>query len=143
LTEAAASLQQPSALYEHCLRVYGTMEKEAVHETIVLEDGTKLEVLMWTGALTKVFGRLELSTPYYTHVMDHLKRMDCVEQYRRGGGSTPSKWVLHREPTPDLFENAEYHRPTSNKVRMDIIEQRIRDLNKKIDVLARAAHVTF
>jgi hypothetical protein len=50
---------------------------------------------------------------------------------------------LHREPTPDLFENAEYHRPTSNKVRMDIIEQRIRDLNKKIDVLARAAHVTF
>src|SRR5690348_17110117 len=109
-------------MYEHCLRVYGVMESEAVPETITLDGDEKVDVQMWTGALTKVFSRLELSTPYYTHVMEHLKRMNCVEQFRRGGGSTPSKWVLHREPTPELFETAIGDKPVGPKARMDILE---------------------
>jgi hypothetical protein len=130
-------------MFEHCMRVYGTMFNEAVPENVTVEGDVKQEVVMWTGALTKVFGRLELSTPYYTHVMEHLKRMGCVEQYRRGGGSTPSKWVLHREPTPDLFETAVGDKPVGPKARLDILEQRLRDQQVQINALAKALHVSF
>ena len=130
-------------MFEHCLRVYATMAEEAEAETVRLENGSEQDVQMWTGALTKLFGRLEFSTPYYTYVMDHLKRMGCVEQFRRGGGNTPSKWILHREPDAEAFENAIAEKPMGPKARLDIIEQRQRDQQTQINTLARAMKISF
>jgi hypothetical protein len=136
----------PPAMYEHCLRVYGTMETEAQYEDVPVEgDGEAVSMKVWTGALTAVFRRLDLSTPYYTHVMQHLKRMGCVEQYKRGGGGTPSKWVLYGAPTPDLFETAVG--PTSGagtpSTRLEAVEQQLRDQQKTINMIAKALKIQF
>jgi hypothetical protein len=137
-------LTAPPAMFEHCAKVYAAMERTAVEETVGLEGGTERVVVMWTGALTGLFRELDLPTPYYTAVMQHLKRMGCVEQYQRGGGKAPSKWVLYRDPTAELYENAEgtSGRPSAS-TRLAAVEQQCRDNARQIAILAKMLRVEF
>jgi hypothetical protein len=88
------------AMFEHCARVYTAMEKDSKVEI----DDNDTQMRVYEGHLTRVFAKLELSTPYYTTIMKHLKRMGCVEQIRRGGGSQTSKWRLIKEPDAQAFD---------------------------------------
>lgn len=64
-------------------------------------------MIVWEGFLTRfITEELHLSVPYYTSVTQALKRMGCVRQLRRGGGSSPSLWELLTEPTEGLFNNS-------------------------------------
>jgi hypothetical protein len=137
-------LTAPPAMFEHCAKVYAAMDSKATAEEVPTEDGRTREVKVWTGALTALFRELNLPTPYYTSVMQHLKRMGCVEQYQRGGGKAPSKWVVYREPTADLYENAEgTSGKPSNSTRLAQLEQKTRDLQRQVTTLAKAMKVEF
>jgi hypothetical protein len=135
-------LMAPPAAFDHCIRVYAILDEEAVLEDVKTEDET-LNLKVWSGALTKVFQRLELATPYYTSVMAHLKAMGCVEQLSRGGGSAPSKWVLYQEPTRELFDEAPAMKPQKTADRLKALEQQVRDLTKMVQTLAKAQGVQF
>jgi hypothetical protein len=135
------------ALYDHCVTVFDEMFKEAVpEETAQLEkDGiaatarSDIEVvpsgyMIWTGHLTQVFARLGMATPYYTSVMSALKKMGCVEQVKRGGGNSMSKWRLVRRPEEDFFHAAEKLKlPTQGSQKA--LEQQVRDMNKRLTEL--------
>lgn len=63
-------------------------------------------MIVWEGFLTRfITEELHLSVPYYSSVTLALKRMGCIKQLRRGGGSSPSQWELITEPTEELFTN--------------------------------------
>jgi len=92
----------PVALYGHCSITYQTMLSEAT--AIVIDDRT---IVVWEGMLTRLItSQLNLSVPYYTAVTKALKRMGCIQQLKRGGGTAPSQWELLKEPTEELFANA-------------------------------------
>jgi hypothetical protein len=94
--------ETPVALYGHCLITYQTMLSEATG--IVDDDNT---IIVWEGMLTRLItSQLNLSVPYYTAVTKALKRMGCIRQLKRGGGTAPSQWELLMEPTEELFINA-------------------------------------
>lgn len=99
----------PPRPFEHCILVFETMRKQA--------KPTKIEgqhALVYEGYLTRLFSELQMATPYYTSIMRRLKAMGCVRQISRGGGSTPSRWELIREPTWELFEPIEADRLKDN-----------------------------
>jgi hypothetical protein len=125
------------AVFEHACNVYRLMESEA---KLVQRLGLSPEEqggdrdLIWTGHLTKLFGRLHLSTPYYTSVTRELKRMGCISQKRRGGGNAPSEWYILQEPTEELFrkDNRTGHLATRRHDRVSALEQQLRDQSKVI-----------
>lgn len=127
------------ALYDHCVLIFEEMFKEAVPEEAVEGNDGPEETgyMLWTGHLTQLFARLGMSTPYYTTVMQALKKMGCVEQIKRGGGNAMSKWRLVRKPEEEYFHAAEkLKKPTSGTVKG--IEQQVRDLNNRVLVLEDA-----
>lgn len=96
-----------SAMYTHICNVYKAMVAEAkpqaFHGDIKSDEST--ELLVYTGfPTTLITQKLNLPTPYYTTIRTALIDMGCVEIIRRGGGGAPSSWILHQEPTTDLFE---------------------------------------
>jgi hypothetical protein len=120
------------AVFHHCVEVYEHMESKVEVES----DGSKVYV----GYTTRMFKDLGLAVPLYTSVMNHLKRMDCVRQQFRGGGGTPSRWVLLRAPTQELFEIS----PGYKKTTMDDIQgQQIRDLQRQINDMKDDFEVRF
>lgn len=117
------------AIYEHAQNAYAAMEERA--SVTVLNDSGE-EGLVYEGFLTKLITtELNLSLPYYTKILNELKRMDCVRQLRRGGSTTQSRWVLLRKPTEELFRKM---RPvkTAGSSRVETLEQQVRDLNKRL-----------
>jgi hypothetical protein len=131
-------------MFDHCSRVYAAMFDAATPEEIgeitdaARAQGKTLDTRMvWEGHLTRVFNQLELSTPYYTSVMNHLKRMGCVEQLRRGGGTQTSKWQLHYEPTLELYEarGSGPVNPTTLKGRVEELERLARDRDRKLNAI--------
>lgn len=87
---------KPKAIFVHCQEVYAAMLKESQPY-----EGFHL----YTGYLTKlVTDTLNLPNSYYTFVMNELKRMDCIRKVQRGGGSSPSKWLLIKEPNQTDFD---------------------------------------
>ena len=125
------SAERP-ALYEHCTIVWEAMAEEAIMQTL---DG--VDALVYTGFLTKLFEAKLLSIPYYTQVMNALKRMDCVRQLRRGGGAAPSEWVLVQKPSLELFRSRmDLPAPaTSRKQGLEQAQQMVRDLAKRVSDL--------
>jgi hypothetical protein len=130
------------ALWTHVAKVYTTMEAEAEVELLYPEVGESEEELavqekglVYTGHLTALFQELKIPNPYYTSVMNCLKKMACVEQIRRGGGTGMSRWHLLQRPTEEGFlklggtgqKSASRHigRNAAN-------DQRVRDMNKRI-----------
>jgi len=110
------------AVFNHCEVIYNAMDEAAVPD----EEGNQI----YQGYLTKLFRTLNFSVPYYTSVMNHLKRMDCVRQLQRGGGGSASRWLILQPPTADLFNNS----PGLKKTSTDLVQaQQIRDLNTRLN----------
>jgi hypothetical protein len=118
-----------SVVFDHCVRVYREMEAQSRVENV--EDAVWL---VYEGYLTKLFGSLQLSTPYYTKVREMLKVMGCIEQLRRGGGNTPSRWRLVREPNEESF-NSFVGMKHSSGGRLARAEQELRSAHKRITSL--------
>jgi hypothetical protein len=116
------------AMYEHCVNVYARMSEEAI------SDGS---VLIWEGHTTALFRGLELSTPYYTTVMRHLKNMGCLAQIRRGGGNARSKWQLNHEPQEAAFTVVD-SRTAPRTGSLEQVKQQIRDLSTRVLILEEA-----
>jgi hypothetical protein len=125
------------ALFEHCVRVYNAMLQEARKV-----DEQDVEMIVWEGFPTKlIMGKLKLSTPYYTYTLRSLTAMGCMKQLRRGGSSTPSQWELIKEPSVEAFLETNAKEPTAAEVRMDALEQLVRDLTRRIERLELVAGV--
>ena len=138
------------ALYDHCITVFDEMFKEAepepapdLREGLGAPDGedvvTSSGYMIWTGHTTQLFARLGMATPYYTTVMQTLKKMGCVEQVKRGGGNSMSKWRLVRRPEEQFFEAAEkLKKPIQGTQKA--LEQQVRDLNNRVLTLEDRMH---
>lgn len=126
-------IQKP-AIMDHCIAAYDAMVEEAVTE----EEG-----LVYEGFLTKlILNSLNLSMPYYTKVTKELKRMGCIHQLRRGGSTTPSRWLLLQEPTMILFEDSPVNTELTGTDRVSVLEQRVRDNTERLNTLFKYVGLT-
>jgi hypothetical protein len=115
-----------TALFEHCKEVYGEMETQSREEEMGGET-----VIVYEGHLSKLFAQLGKATPYYTSVMTKLKTMGCVQQIRRGGGGSPSRWLLFKKPDEkDFAEAIQLAKPRHGKTAM--LEQQMKDLARRV-----------
>lgn len=143
IEEETASDAPKPAMLVHCETVYAKMLERSTPVT---------EGILYEGMLTHLFEEVGLSTPYYTHVMTKLKAMDCVRQIRRGGGNTPSRWLLLQEPvieswrsvTADMAERVKRHTNRNDLIQMLVdlgrrtstSENRIGYLEQEVERLA-------
>lgn len=139
------SVTQPvPALFAHCQEVYRAMDRATETEII---DGVPAKV--WTGYTTKLFRKLDLSVPYYSSIKHALETMDCIRQYQRGGGGSPSKWIMVQVPTPELWDSKNLTdvmraRRTGGKNAVTQSQQqrdlsgRVAELEKQIPILMNA-----
>jgi hypothetical protein len=118
------------ALFQHCCAVYERMKEKAD----VIEEGEHEGLYIYTGRLTQEFIDLELGQPYYTSVMKRLKQMHCVEQLQRGGGQSPSKWLLLSRPTLDVYQNAaaDNTQGGADGIVVRALKQNISDLSQRL-----------
>jgi hypothetical protein len=93
-------------------------------------EGT--HAFVYEGFLTRLFNKLSLATPYYTSVMQCLRKMGCVKQLSRGGGASPSKWELLQEPTVELFTATQARKLHDNTWRGQM-QQQVSDLRDRLD----------
>lgn len=130
----------PPAMFEHCKTVYEKMMESATLEKLTDDVGvatTETGFHIYEGHTTQLFQALALPTPYYTTVMRLLRRMSCIEQTRRGGGNSKSKWRLVRPPTLEAFEAAQsIDKPRDGS--MAAAQQQIRDLTNRVKRLEQA-----
>jgi len=130
----------PPKLFEHCLSVFAAMKKEAQPTLIEGEHA-----LVYEGFLTRLFSQLQLAVPYYTSVMQRLRRMGCVRQLSRGGGNAPSRWELLKDPDLDDFESAETRRiQGSTKIgqlqgQVSALNQRVASLEERLGRITEEA----
>lgn len=115
------------AIYNHCKDAYAAMEEEAVTEQI----GTN-NYKVYTGFLTRLMqDKLQLPVAYYSHVTAELRRMGCIEQLKRGGGSAPSKWFIIKPPNEaDFLLTPKLEKGIKGQ---SVIEQRLRNLEERMD----------
>ena len=129
-----APMQTRPALYEHCSTVYDAMLERSRTDSVEGEG----EVKVYEGFSTKLFRELLLAVPYYTSVMDALQKMDCVRQIRRGGGSSPSVWIVLQPPTAELWDAMQAGTlpastgTTTKRNRIDMLEQQMRDMRSML-----------
>lgn len=131
-------------MYDHARKVYEAMETEAVEEPLYDGDGQETEdrQKVYTGHLTSLFQKLELPMPYYTQVMKGLKAQNCVEQLRRGGGTSQSKWILFNAPTEDGWVTYEDNKRGGVKQgKVAQLEQQLSDLRIRVASLEALAGV--
>jgi len=121
------------AVFGHCEAIYKAMEERSEPD----EDGN----VIYQGHLTKLFRTCNLSVPYYTAVMGHLKRMDCVRQLYRGGGGSESRWVILQPPTVELFETSPGFLKKTSADEMQA--QQIRDLQTQINDIKSDTELRF
>lgn len=126
--------EQPSesylpALFRHCKTFYNAMAELAEHK----EEG-----LIWVGNTTDLFTESGLHLAQYTNVTRRLQAMNCLNLVRRGGGPSPSVWCLLREPTVELFDNAQSRTKTTRRITPGSKEQLLqhyRDLSKRLEAI--------
>jgi hypothetical protein len=118
------------AKYRHCLDVYDVMESRCEHTP---------EGVLFEGSLTNVITQeLALGNAYYTQLVSKLKDMGCIEMLRRGGGPSPSVWLLKRRPTVEAYNTADKQdreRGHITKADKEILKQRQVDLERRITKL--------
>lgn len=115
------------ARYKHCISVYNAMLERSKQQP---------QGRVYTGSLTNLITQdLGLGNAYYTVIMDKLKNMDCVEMLRRGGGPSPSVWLLKREPTPEAYNSVEHREALQGQISRadrEVLKQRQNDLERRI-----------
>lgn len=123
------------ALFGHCQTVYTAMLEQA--QTDEEND------LVYEGFLTRIFKDVGLSVPYYTYVVQKLKAMGCIEQLRRGASSTPSKWLLVREPSMEYFDNDVKSVTTraQRATRLESVEKQNADLGRRLSRVEEALDI--
>lgn len=135
-------------LFHHCVNVYAEMAKHSSARKLSDDEAAEAQseyLIVYEGFLVKLItDTLHLSVPFFTSVTRELKRMGCVRQLRRGGGSSPSQWELITEPTEDLWRE-KVARRVAPRDRISMLEQQVRHLNTRVQqletqiaVLARA-----
>lgn len=128
----------PEALYQHCETAYRAMMQSATGRVLVDDEGVEQTIIVWEGMLTQfITGELHLSVPYYTKITQALKRMGCISQLKRGGGTAPSQWRLITEPTIQLFLTTQpmKTKPQGNQASL---QQQMDSFNKRLGVMERA-----
>jgi hypothetical protein len=137
------------ALYHHCVKVYAAMFQQARPVTPMqtgahdsdpdLDEPDDADaILVYEGHLTRLITQdLHLSVPYYTSVTAELKRMNCIAQLRRGGGTAPSQWQLLREPDEDLYRNA-LRLKKAPQGQLAQLEQQLRAVTQRVSLLEDA-----
>jgi len=121
-------------MFQHCAEVYDRMLQEAKPKTV--NESEQIVLMIWEGFLTRLITQdLRHSVPYYTAITQALRSMGCIEQIRRGGGSAPSQFVLHKAPTAELWSESSTAFPSSRKTtgKVNAIEQQIRTLNTRLN----------
>lgn len=128
----------PPAMFEHCKTVYEAMLSSAIDERVSV-GGTMQSTgaRIYEGHTTQLFQQLSLPTPYYTQVMRLLRRMGCIEQTRRGGGNSKSKWRLVTPPELSAFESAAAIDPPKGGSHAAQAQQ-LRDLTRRVQDLEKA-----
>jgi hypothetical protein len=129
------------ALYLHAVKAYELMEAEATE--VQFDDGEP--AMLWTGHLTKLIAsQLHLSTPYYTGVVRALKRMGCIRQIKRGGGTAESEWEIIKPPTPELWAKLDRKSARLYASQVSATEQltaMVADLQKRVNRLEKALDI--
>ena len=93
-----------SAMYRHTVNVYNAMKSEAKPQTFNgdIKSDESVTQLVYTGFPTTLISqRLNLPVPYYSTIRRALLDMGCVEILQRGGGGTPSQWILYKDPSEE------------------------------------------
>lgn len=86
-----------SALVKKCIVAYEALDKEAQTN----QAGQRI----WIGKTTALLQSVGISNTYYSKVITTLKKMQCIELLRRGGGNANSIWLLLEKPTSELYES--------------------------------------
>lgn len=129
-TPPASDDDKPTrVMYEHCQKIYQEMVAQATDSN---DEG-----LVYEGFTTQLFSTVGLPVPYYTEVFALLRDMGCVEQLRRGGGNTPSRWRIMGEPDEESFRSFDGKRRVK-KGKNAILEQQMRDLRLRVSELESA-----
>jgi len=126
----------PPALWEHVERTYTAMEANSDRELLVDGNAEDVEVSVYEGFLSRLmFEELGIPVPAYGKVLGVLKEMGCATQLRRGGGSSPSRWALWKDPTLELFYEA-YEGVSPSKSQyyreIDIFKGQIADIREAL-----------
>lgn len=109
---------------------------EIVYDYVWEHSVDEVRGRVWTGAMTSVLSDKGISNGAYTPITGGLQMMGCVEQLRRGGGSTSSQWKLLKKPTIALFESAASSKyRTKERHRFEILEGQLEAAVKRIATL--------
>jgi hypothetical protein len=111
-----------SVLYEHTSRYYEALKEDAKADVM---HGVK--VLVFKGSVVRVFRGLGISQSYYSKVRNSLIDMGCMAVIQQGGRGIDSVVVLHREPTPEDWNNLSNGALTA-KLDVAIMAQRLDDV---------------
>ena len=124
-------------LFEYCTQAWDAMAEEATLEPV---EGGK-DLLVYEGFITHLITtQLHLSIPYYTKITRALKAMDCIRQLRRGGSSTPSRWLLLKRPTLEDYKIGTALRlPTPLQQSTSDLGKRINELEEQVGALLDSA----
>jgi hypothetical protein len=115
---------QESKMFEHCRTVYEGM-------LAVSAEGNGTHV--YRGFLSTLIHReLGLPLSYYTEIKGVLEQLGCIEQVKRGGGTTPSEWKLYGPPDPYLFEQIRGPTQRRRAGSISMMEQSILSLNTRL-----------
>jgi hypothetical protein len=124
------------ALWEHALKTYETMHRQAKQEVVEGEKATVYE-----GFLSRLIrDDLGIAIPYYGKILRVLSKMGCIAQIKRGGGNSPSRWILFKGPSREEFDavyRTEKVRESPTETRLDVLEQRVKDIQQgapRVDV---------
>src|SRR5262245_9648724 len=122
------ALSQEPKLFQHCVRLYERMEQEARDAT----DGK-----LYFGSLSNLLIDIGVSPSYQSKIVGRLRRMQCVQMRKRGGGgNSQSVWVLLKPPTIEDFHDSDDTGDTRyihEAEKFDANTQRIMDLTRRID----------
>lgn len=125
-----------SAIFGHCCTIYNKMLELSVEESNL--EGFTGKV--YRGHLTHLFNEANVSLPYYTTIMNILKKMDCVTQLRRGGGTASSVWAILQPPVVETFNSLVEGKTLKNSAKQpvsQVLQQQIRDLHATVSRLSQ------
>lgn len=121
-------------MFDHCVKVY-----EKMLETATPQNYEEETLMVYEGFLTRLIADLGMSTPYFSAIRAGLVRMGCMVQIRRGGGGTPSQWLLRHAPSKEQFSNAaDMSRTRQKQSRLDVVEANQRLISQRLSKLETA-----